>query len=380
MSIWYSKISAQHGALSQSVRHRFHGVLTSAIPFLLISCSAAPMSPSVALAQSPEVSADPSEDATEQVLDNGPSEANQSVQPSSMDGQLMFELMIAELAGRRGQLDVAMEGYLRASERTDDVRVSERATRLAMYGRRWPEAEQSAKRWLQLDPAANDANQILALAVLKQGKSDEGAALYVDMINRADDKDRALRQVQAELASLDNPAQAIQVMEGVLQSYGESAQAHLSLARLKLSANDRQAALQSVEDALQFAPNNPGAFVLKAQILVDMGRPDEGFAVLDEVVAANPDQLSLRLAYAQMQVQTGRYDGVEQQLDRLFSSAQDDPDTLLTISLLALDARRIDRARTYLMALLDTGEYPDQANFYLARISDQQQDYQTAIN
>ena len=47
--------------------------------------------------------------------------------------------------------------------------------------------------------------------------------------------------------------------------------------------------------------------------------------------------------------------------------------------MLALESRRIEAADGYLQALLETGEFPDEANFYLARIRDQQQEYAEAI-
>ncbi len=92
--------------------------LSALMPVVLLGCSSMPLGVSDAIAQTQ------------------PAPQTQS----DMDSQLMFELMIAELAGRRGQLDVALAGYLRAAQGTDDPRVSERATRLAMYGRQWVEA------------------------------------------------------------------------------------------------------------------------------------------------------------------------------------------------------------------------------------------------
>jgi len=110
-----------------------------------------------------------------------------------------------------------------------------------------------------------------------------------------------------------------------------------------------------------------------------LGRPDEGLGVLDTALAANSDDQQLRLGYAQILVQAGRFDAVGEHLDKLFMAENENPDTLLTISSLALDARRVEQARIYLSRLLEIGGYPDQANYYLARISDQQQDYRKAI-
>ncbi|NND91055.1 MAG: tetratricopeptide repeat protein [Granulosicoccus sp.] len=298
---------------------------------------------------------------------------------SSMDSQLMFELMIAELAGRRGQLDVATAGYLRAAEHTSDPRVSERATRLAMYSRQWTEAEKACKRWLALSPGAAEANEMLAQALLRQNKTDEAVGIYRELLTKSADQDQTLRQIQVELQSLDDSAQALLVMQSLLDTVEDNSQAYMTLARLQMAGNDRDGALASTEQALSLDASNSNALLLKAQLLILSGKPDDGFEAVETVLETNPDKLALRLGYAQLLVEAGRFDSVGEQLDTLFEKNPGDPDTLLNISMLALDARRMERARQYLTNLLETGQYPDQANFYLARISDQQQDYESAI-
>lgn len=339
--------------------------MTGLTPMLLLGCSAVPMSPGNALAQSEAATA--------------PQEASGGTSSGRMDGQLMFELMISELAGRRGQLDVAMSGYLRAAEKTDDPRVSERAARLAMFGRQWSEAEWATRRWISLDADASEAPQILAQALMRQGKVGDTADQFIAIVNAATDQDQALRQLPAELQGAETAEQGVEIMQQVLQAFPENAQSHLSLARTQLQARDRESALDSVDDALAIEASDSSALLLKAQLLVTLGRPDEGFSVLQSELSARPGNTQLRLGYAQLLVESGRYDNVGEQLDVLFDEAADNSDTLLSISLLALDSRRLDRAKTYLTRLLETGDYSDQAHFYLARISDQQQDYETAI-
>jgi len=67
-------------------------IATGASLILLIGCTTVPIAPSVAQAQ-------------------------QAV--SDDESQLFYELLVAELAIRRGELQVAAEGYLRATDRRD---------------------------------------------------------------------------------------------------------------------------------------------------------------------------------------------------------------------------------------------------------------------
>lgn len=332
-------------------------LLTGLAPVLLLGCSSVPMAPGTAYAQSsPSISRS----------------------QADADSQLMFEIMISELAGRRGQLDVAMTGYLRAAGKTDDPRVSERATRLASFGRQWADAEMAAKRWRELDAESIDAPQFLAQALMQQGKSDEAAAQYIEIVKLSSDKEETLREIQASAQAADAD-QIVGIMTSLSEAFPTLAESHLAMARAFLLKGDRESALTSADRALAIEPKNTPAILLKAESLSVMGQPEASLKVAKDALEKDPDNVRLRLGYAQVMVQAGRYDEVGEQLDKIFAADSLNPDTLLTISSLALDSRRVERARVYLTRLLETGEYQDQANYYLARISDQQQDYSTAI-
>jgi tetratricopeptide (TPR) repeat protein len=331
----------------------------------LIGCSAIPLASKTALAQSSQ--------------GDTVSPGNADSKPASMDSQLMFEIMIAELAGRRGQLDVAMAGYLRAAERTDDPRVSERATRLAIFGRQWKEAENVALRWLKLEPDNRDATQMLAQALLFQGKTNQAAEHYIEVLEGSDNLSASLQAIQFDLQRYDDAEKTLAILQRLRDEYPDELEAHLGVARAYLAANERESALEATDSALQIDAQNVDALLLRGQMLSALGRPDEGFSNILSALESDPENTHLRLGYAQLLVEAGRFDSVGAELDKLYAADKQNADTLLTISLLALDSRRYDRATQYLSELKANGAHLDQANFYLARISDQQQEYDKAI-
>lgn len=338
-------------------------VLSAVLPFVLIGCTAVPIASKSALAQS--------------------SEQAPTLTPGigdSSDSQLMFELMIAELAGRRGQLDVAMSGYIRAAERTTDPRVADRAAKLAVYGRQWSEAERMSRLWLKLEPDTIEGRELLSQVLLRQEKTIEAIAEIKYVLENADDRDAATQQLLGQMQRDPNTEQSVNVLEALGREFPDDARFPLGVARLRLAENNRDAALQAIDQALLIEPTSSPVVLLRAQILNELGRPAEGFAAVESALAEDPDNRDMRLGYAQLMVEAGRYDDVGAELEKLFAQADGDGEVLLTISLLALDSRRIDAADGYLRALLETGEFPDEANFYLARIRDQQQEYAEAID
>lgn len=328
-------------------------VLSSVLPVLLLGCSTVPMAPGIAKADD---------------------------QPGETDGQLMYELMIAELAGRRGYLDVATKGYLQAAERTDDPRVSARATQLSVFSQQWENAEKAARRWLQLEPDATEPHELLAQVMLRQKKPKRAEEEFAALIQaNSGDPGAVLAEIYVLLLREPDAGNALITMRGLADRYPQEVEAHLGVARLLLGQNSRADALVAVDAALAVDAANNDALLIKAQVLSAMGNSAAGFDELRAALDKDAANVNLRLGYAQLLVDAGRFKEAATELDMLFEMAPDNSDVLLTIGLLALDSKRMDAASRYLSQLLETGEHADQAHFYLARISDQQKEFKQAI-
>lgn len=334
-------------------------------PVLLVGCAAGPLANRAVAQDQPKVAQFVS--SSEELADDR--------------AQLMFEIMIAELAGRRGYVDVAADAYLQASKRTDDVRVAERATKLAVWGRQWEMAEKGANRWLELDPESTEARELLA-QVLMRGDQPLGAALdeFANLVEASDNRGAVLKDIFILLSRENNRAGALSTLEGLQTRFPDEVEAHMGVARMLLLQNDRDAALIVVEQALDVDPTHGEALLAKAQMLSDMGKPAEGLDDIKLALDSDSDNVNLRIGFARLLANVGRYGEANEQLEYLFENSSDNSDVLLSIGLLALDSKRTDAAQRYLEALLDTTDHPDQANYYLARIDDQKQDFPAAIS
>lgn len=327
------------------------------LPMVLIGCAAGPMAVTPANAQ------------------------QQSVELHDDRAQLMYEIMISELAGRRGYLDIATDGYLRAAKRTDDVRIAERATKLAVWGQEWDKAQEAADRWLEIDPESTEARELKAQVLMRSDQT-EGAALdqFAELIEQSDDRSVVLNEIYILLMrEADQPA-ALATLKGLQSRFPDEPQAHVNVARYLLELNDRDAALLAIEQALVADAQHGEALLIRAQVLSSQGKPAEGLEELKLALDKDADNLSLRIGYARLLSDIGRYTEANEQLEYLYENAGNNADVLLSIGLLALDSKRTDAAQRYLEALLETGEHRNQAHYYLARISDQQQLFEQAID
>ncbi len=295
-------------------------------------------------------------------------------------GQVMFNILIGELAGRRGQLNVATDAYMTAAELTDDSRVAERATQLAVWGRRWGDAEMVGNRWLSLAPENADANQLLAQIYLETNQTNRATEALSRFITHSPDSKTAIDEVVLTLMREADRARSLAIMENLANKHSDEIEIKVAQARMALSLGEREEALKQANAALVLDPNNGSALLVKAQALGAMGKPEEGIAAIRKALDADEPNLELRLGFAQLLVDAGRHDDASEQLEVIYQQAgTTNPDLLLNIGLLALESKRSDAAIRYLEALLTTGEHTDQAHFYLGRISDQQQEYANAI-
>ena len=292
----------------------------------------------------------------------------------------MYEIMIAELAGRRGYLNIAIEGYSSASGRTNDARVSERATRLSVYGRNWPVALESANRWKELDAENPEVFRILSQVHLRSGNGEAAADEMVGLIDLSDEPvDAVVEDLYTMLTREADSATALLAMRKLRDRLPEEKATNIAYARLAMSHSERQVALEAVEKALEIDPDSNEALIVRAQVLMSLGRGDEGLEQLDAAVKKNPSDVNLRLGLARLLVDAERYDEAEVEFEEIYTRAPDDPQAMFTIGLLGLESKRNAAAATYFEQLLTLGEYESEAHYYLARIADSQQKYEEAI-
>ena len=74
--------------------------------------------------------------------------------PGEFNANSLYALLTAELAGKQGRFDLALDNYLQEAEATGDAAVAERATRIAQFLRRPDAVIKASELWYQADPEA----------------------------------------------------------------------------------------------------------------------------------------------------------------------------------------------------------------------------------
>ena len=83
--------------------------------------------------------------------------------------KILYEFLLAEIAGQRGQMAAASELYFDLAKNTRDPRIVRRAAEVALYARQYPTALEASRMWVAIDPQANEAQRMLATLLLAGG-------------------------------------------------------------------------------------------------------------------------------------------------------------------------------------------------------------------
>lgn len=299
---------------------------------------------------------------------------------ASEEATLIYHLMVAELAGSRGNLDLAATEYVAAARLSSDPAVAERATRIALVANREDLALAAAEQWHELVPESIEARQAVGLLSLRRGNLDkavENLTANVEAVSGG--HALGLESLAAMLSQeSDNPA-ALQVMQRVAAKYPKDRVSYYAVAQVALQSDQPAIALAALNKAIALAPQWRAAHLLRVESYIRLKRPQEALDELSGLLRTSPRDYDLRLQYAHTLMGLSRTREALTEFRKLLERQPDDVRVLYPAALLAIDAQMNTQAKVWLQRLLALGEYTNAAHYFLGRVAEQEAHYQTAI-
>ena len=294
--------------------------------------------------------------------------------------QLMFKLMLAEVALQRGQPEVAVPAFLELARETRDPRVAQRATEVA-WNAHFPDAAvEAAGIWLQVEPGNVRARQILAAMLTSQHKLD-AARGHLEQWLASDPQHigQSFLQLSALLGRNSDRAGVLALMRALAEPYPKVPEARLALAQAAWNAGDDALAVEESGAALELRPDLEIAALFHAQALQKRSS-DKALEFLAGYVKSHPAAKDARLNYARLLVTLKRYPEARQQFEALVEQFPQNGDVTMAVALLAIQAGDYDSAETQLKRSLDAGYgEPDVARMYLGQIAEERKHFDEAL-
>ncbi|HET7570124.1 MAG TPA: tetratricopeptide repeat protein [Gammaproteobacteria bacterium] len=285
----------------------------------------------------------------------------------------------AQQALLAGHVDEAAQEYVDAANKSTQPEVAAQAAALAWHAGDAALAKQAADRWLKLAPDAAGPHHFLALLALRQHDLDTAAAQFEALLKTGQVK-HGFEAVAAVLVTDGSPYEGLMVMRKLEAAHTDNPAAEYALAELAARADHTRLAQQKIQHALTLKPNWLKALMLRGQLLIDAGRPDDAVAPLAALVKQSPDDIDLKIRYAELLLDADRGEQARRLLQDVLKTDAEQPEALLLLAMDRLDHGKDKRASRYLTRLLETGKRNPQAYFYLGELAARDKDYRMALD
>lgn len=290
---------------------------------------------------------------------------------------LLFEFLVAEIAGQRGMLNLAKESYLDLARKTRDPRIVRRAAEIALYSRDQEAALELSRLWLELDPDSSRAMQTLAVMLIAQGQVEESVP-YLDKMLSGPSPEGGFMQLPALFAKTRDAGLTFKVVKRLAEKHPGLAEAQYAVAYAALHAGYPNEAMQALKQADRLKPGWEPAALLRAQLLAKSSRT-EALDFLKGFLVAHPEAREVRLAYARMLVAANQLGEAYSQFSVLATELPNSAEITLAAGLLSLQMGNLDDAEQFLSRTLELGEEEGGlVRYYLGQVAEERKDYDLA--
>lgn len=364
MSLVYLSVrSAQASASTSALRTARRAAQVGFCALILAGCASSSL---LAQNETPSASVPP-------VSVKQPSEGVQAA--NGFAKETLYQLLVAEFAGQRGDITLAARHYLDVAQHTRDPTIAERATRIAVFARDERRALEAAKLWSEVNPKALEAKQTYAVLLMRAGRIDEAVAELAKTLSASGDEAREQWYGISDMLSREKDKKsAITVMERLVARHAGDADALTAFAHLLARVGELKQAEALIAKVLSMDRHDVRAAVFYARLLQSQGRTPQALEVLSKALVDNPEDREMRMTYARLLVGAKRYEEALGQFQRLAEDDPEDADVVYALGLLLLQTSHPEQARVQFQHLVEFGKYIPETYYYLGQIAESEGD------
>ena len=298
----------------------------------------------------------------------------------ALDGEVLFKLLVGELASHRGDLLLALEHYLDVARITGDAAVAARATKLAVFSHDEERAREAAGMWIDADPSSVEGRRVLASLLIRSGDVDGAVEQLDEIVKAGSEPPGAGFHRAAEILGAEKESEAaVAAMKQLVRGHEGDSEAQLALARLLARAGDTDEATAVLDRAFEIDPDSARIAVLKARLRQRANDTERAFRVLEEFLERIPESGMARMAYARMLVDARRYEQARAEFEHLVKEEPGNDDARYALGLLLVQTNRLEEATRQFERLVNRESRRDAAHYYLGRIAESQERYADAM-
>lgn len=344
----------------------------------LMGCAPLPKVDSQA-ASNPAINHNPSkiiDDDTTAVITTGNLSSN-----SNLTEEMLFDFLLAETALQRDRLDIAAESYARLARVTQNARIAERATDIALRAQQPALAQEAIDLWVTLEPQSQSAHQAAVITFVDAGKLNRARPHLEKLLaSQPDAVGKSFMQINKLLSRHPDKQESLALVRQLARSYDKLPEAHFAVSQAAWAADQQKLASDAMQKALKLRPEWEMAAIHQGRILQKLDYPG-AIKFYQRYLDQYPKANDLRIAYIRALMENKKFNLAREQFQRLETENASNPDIALAIGLLSAELDDYSNAERYFKKALELGfEDTNSVNFNLGRIYETSQRNREAMD
>jgi tetratricopeptide (TPR) repeat protein len=296
------------------------------------------------------------------------------------NAEFVFKYLAAEVAGQKGELGISTQLFYDLAKSSRDVRLAERAAKVAMYSKNAQAALETAKLWVELDANSTEAQQAAVQIYVINGDFNAAKPLLQKLLANTETQSNGFLYLNTLFSHQANRNTVLQLVQDLAAPYKQLAEAHFSVAQAAFKANNLSLALKESTLANQLKPHWEIGAIQQADILYSTS-PDHAISFYRNFLGDNADANDARLNLARMLIKQSRFNEAKPELVKLSKLANSNPEILVVVGLLFVQSNQFNDAEKYFLQALDSEiKNKDPIYLYLGQIAEKNKNDTEAIN
>jgi len=276
-----------------------------------------------------------------------------------MSPETLYDLMIAEMAGKVNRPDIALGNYMRQAHSTNDIAVIERYARIASFMRANQATLDATTLWLKQEPTNPTALQLLLEDTIR---NDKAPAIEAALRKLVPKNKLNIQGIEQELIAIPEE-QHVQLQKALNPVIKDNKNNHIlryMRARSSIATKDYKQALADTQFIEKNHKSFPPALIVKIEALEKLGQPEEALEALEKLSQIDPANKQIRIYYARALIQNRKMETADEIFKQLVTDFPDDLDLQLTAGILAAELQKIEQANAYFAKLLQQNHRVDE--------------------
>lgn len=299
---------------------------------------------------------------------------------SNVSSEFVFKYLVAEVAGQRGDLNLASNLFLDLAKSSRDARLAERSAKVAVSANNTQVATQAVSLWADLDPQSIEAQQANTQILVASGRLQEAKPYLEKLLAKEDTRANGFLFLNTLLARQPDKNAVLDLVKDLAKPYPQLPEAHFTLGQTALTAGNNELAQKELNIAEKLRPGWEMNALLQGQVLYSLS-PNATLKFYREFLTKYPDANEVRLSMARLLVNEKRFAEAKPVFVKLVKSSNNNPEILVVVGLLSFQAGELPEAEGYFQQALKADfKDPEQVYLYLGQVAEKQKNDAQAVD